>query len=117
MDPQPATVPVSSPLHQDKDGVAMVRRMRVLVLIMAASVLAIAGCESLRQAIRSASDDKSQTTVKPTSGATAVDSDTSKIQAVDSDAKNPRPFFSNSRRSGGWSSEAREIESHLGVGP
>jgi hypothetical protein len=95
----------------------MVRRMRVLVVMMASSVLAIAGCESLRQAIRSASDDKAQETVKPTSGTTAVESDPSKIQAVDSDAKNPRPFFQNNRRSGGWSSEAREIESHLGVGP
>jgi hypothetical protein len=46
-----------------------------------------------------------------------VESDPSKIQAVDSDAKNPRSFFSNNRRSGGWSSEAREVESHLGVGP
>jgi hypothetical protein len=36
---------------------------------------------------------------------------------VDSTEKNPQPFFQNNRRSGGWSSEARDIESHLGVGP
>jgi hypothetical protein len=90
--------------------------MRVLVLMMATSALTIAGCESLRQAIRSASQDKDSRAVKATSGAMAVDSDTSKIQAVDSDAKNPKPFFQNNRRFGGWSREANEIESHLGVG-
>jgi hypothetical protein len=100
-----------------KDGVAMVRRFLVSAAVMALSVVTFAGCQGLRQAIRSASDDQGKT-LKPTSGAGAyaVDSDPTKIQSVDSDAKNPQPFFSNNRRSGGWSSEAREIESHLGVG-
>ncbi len=91
----------------------MVRRIRWLSVLLASSVVTIAGCESLRQALRATKDDNA---VKPTS-ATAVDSDPSKIMAVDSDAKNPKPFFQNNRRSGGWSSEAREIESHMGVGP
>jgi uncharacterized lipoprotein len=91
----------------------MVRRFRWLAVLLASSVVAIAGCESLRQALRSTKDDKA---VHPTS-ATAVESDPTKLQAVDADAKNPKPFFQNNRRSGGWSSEAREIESHMGVGP
>jgi hypothetical protein len=92
----------------------MVRRMRFLIVLMASSVTMVAGCESLRQALRSSGENKA---VKATSGTSAVDGDPSKIQAVDSDAKNPKPFFSNNRRSGAWSSEAREIESHMGVGP
>jgi hypothetical protein len=95
----------------------MVRQVRVLIVLLASSVLAIAGCESLRQSIRSASDDKANKSVKPTSGMMAVETDPTKIEAVDSDAKSPKPFFQNNRRYGAWSSEAHEIESHLGVGP
>ena len=91
----------------------MIRRIRWVSVLLASSVVTIAGCESLRQALRSTKDDNA---VKPTS-ASAGDSDPSKIMAVDADAKNPKPFFQNNRRSGGWSSEAREIESHMGVGP
>jgi hypothetical protein len=95
----------------------MVRRFLVSAVMTALTVVTFAGCQGLRQAIRSASNDQGKT-LTPTSGAggSAVDSDPTKFQAVDSDAKNPQPFFSNDRRSGGWSSEAREIESHLGVG-
>jgi hypothetical protein len=103
-----------------EDGMAMNRRFLALLLIMSLAAVTTAGCESLRQAIRSSGDDHAQKSVKPTSGvadASAVESDPSKIQAVDSDTKNPQPFFKNNRPSGGWSSEAREIESHLGVGP
>jgi hypothetical protein len=102
-----------------EDGMAMIRRPLALLVMLGLTAVTIAGCESLRQAIRSGSDDHAQKSVKPTSGAetSAVESDPSKLQAVDSDAKNPQPFFKNNRPSGGWSSEAREIESHLGVGP
>ena len=97
---------------------AIFRRFLVLLMSVGLAAVTIAGCESLRQAIRSNSDDQSKKSAKSTSGdATAVESDPSKLQAVDSDAKNPQPFFKNNRPSGGWSSEAREIESHLGVGP
>jgi len=103
-----------------EDGMAMIRRSLALLVMLGLTVVTIAGCESLRQAIRSGSDDHAQKSVKPTSGAaesSAVESDSSKLQAVDSDSKSPQPFFKNNRPSGGWSSEAREIESHLGVGP
>ncbi len=99
---------------------AMIRRLLALLVMLGLTAVMIAGCESLRQATRSGSDDHAQKSVKPTSGAaqtSAVESDPSKLQAVDSDSKSPQPFFKNNRPSGGWSSEAREIESHLGVGP
>lgn len=99
---------------------AIIRRSLVLLSMMGLSIVTVAGCESLRQSIRSASDGQSQKSVKPTSGVTApsaVESDPTKLQAVDADTKNPQLFFKNNRLSGGWSSQAREIESHLGVGP
>ena len=97
----------------------MVRRFLVSVMMMAFTVMAAAGCESLRQAVRSGSDGqgKNSNSASDSSTSSAADSDPSKLQAVDSTDKNPQPFFRNNRLSGGWSSEAREIESHLGVGP
>ena len=89
----------------------MVRRITVLVSMMALTIGVVSGCEGLRQAIRSGGNDQAS---KADQG---LETDPTKIQAVDADAKNPKPFFQNNRASGGWSSEAREIESHLGVGP
>src|SRR3954471_6152683 len=67
-------VPVSSPLHRDKDGAAMVRRSlaMVVLLIMGSAVLSIAGCESLREAIRTSSDDKAAKHMKPKSEAEGI---------------------------------------------
>jgi hypothetical protein len=96
----------------------MVRRCLVLVAIAALTVLATGGCEGLRQAIRSGGDGQANLKSKAyTPGTSAIESDPTKLQAVDSTDKNPQPFFQNNRSSGGWSSQAREIESHLGVGP
>ena len=98
----------------------MNRRFLALLTSMSLAAVSIGGCESLRQAIRSSSDDRAGKSTETTGGAagsSAVESDPSKILAVDSDAKNPQPFFKNNRTSGGWSSEAREIERDLGVGP
>jgi hypothetical protein len=103
-----------------EDGMAIMRRFLVLLAMMGLTVVTVAGCEGLRQSIRSASDGHAQKSVKPTSGVaepSAVEADPTKLQAVDADTKNPQPFFKNNRLSGGWSSQAREIESHLGVGP
>ncbi len=99
---------------------AMFRRFLVSILTVALTAVTISGCESLRQAIRSSHEDQGQKNAKSTDASTdptAVESDPTKIQAVDSNAKNPQPFFKNNRPSGGWSSEAREIEANLGVGP
>ncbi len=93
---------------------------RVLVLLpMALVVMAFVGCDLRRPTLRS-SDSLESKPFKSASSAidpVAVEADTSKILAVDGDPKKPRSFFSNNRKSGGWSSEAREVESHLGVGP
>lgn len=45
----------------------------------------------------------------------AVESDPSKIDAVDADGRGSKSFFKNNRRTGGLSSEAREIEGHFGI--
>ena len=89
----------------------MVRRICVLLAMMTLTIGVVSGCEGLRQAIRSGDNDQAPKTDS------ALETDPTKIQAVDADARNPKPFFQNNRASGGWSSEAREIESHLGVGP
>jgi hypothetical protein len=95
----------------------MLRRDLGIVCLFAISVLSLTGCESWRQALRHNGDDqaKAEKKDKANSEVMAVESDPSRISAVDSDAKSPQPFFKNNRKSGAWSSEAREIESHLGV--
>ena len=48
----------------------------------------------------------------------AVDSDVSKVNSVDSDDKDPKPFFNTTRTRSAWSSlspEAQSIEKDLGV--
>jgi len=45
----------------------------------------------------------------------AVESDPSQIDAVDADRKGTKSFFQNNRRTGGLSSQAREIEGHFGI--
>ena len=109
----------SSPLHHDKDGASMVRRLSVLAAIMAADHWR--GLRVRRIATGNPIDPKT-TRARRRPGLEAksddgVETEPTKIQAVDADAKNPKPFPQNNRSSGGWSSEAREIESHLGVGP
>ncbi|MFO0891840.1 MAG: hypothetical protein U0790_22220 [Isosphaeraceae bacterium] len=93
----------------------MVRRASVLLSLV---LLGLVGCDVWKPALRSSDSGQPHALKSTRSGVdpTAVDSDTSKILAVDGDAKNPSSFFKNSRRSGGLSSEAREIESHLGIG-
>jgi hypothetical protein len=74
------------------------------------------GCETLHSWLRPKDDEDAKKSDKddPTKPK-AVDSDTSKILGVDSDKDNQKPFFKSDRKSGGWSSEAREIEKDLGV--
>jgi hypothetical protein len=81
-----------------------------------AAVAGMTGCETLRSRLRQDDDDKKQAAdAGDVSKPKAVESDTGKIMSVDSDASDPKPFFKSDRKSGGWSSEAREIESHLGA--
>ena len=86
------------------------------VLCLGAVVTGMTGCETLKSWHRSNDDDgvpssKSDDPYKPE----AVQMDTSKVMGVSSDSNNQTPFFSNSRRWSGLSSEAREIERDLGV--
>jgi hypothetical protein len=94
----------------------MTRRSVCRMLCLGAVVAGMSGCETLRSRLRPGDLDRARVAdaddvTKPK----AVDSDTSKIMSVDSDSNNPKPFFKTDRRSGAWSSEAREIEKDLGV--
>jgi hypothetical protein len=82
------------------------RRIPWLGLVLGTFCLSTTGCEHHRSLLRPNDEEK----VK------AVESDTSKIPAVDSDPKDPQPFFKNSRLSSGLSPEARDIEKNLGIG-
>jgi hypothetical protein len=94
----------------------MTRRSMCRVLCLGALGAGMTGCETLRSRLRPDDDDRARAAkeddvTKPK----AVVSDTSKIMSVVSDSSDPKPFFKSDRKSGGWSSEAREIESHLGA--
>jgi len=89
----------------------MIRRQSWLGLATTALCLGLLGCETHRSLLRPKGEDAKS----DSSGAKKVESDTSKIPSVDSDSKDPQPFFKNNRKSGGWSSEAREIERDMGV--
>jgi hypothetical protein len=86
------------------------------VLCLGVVVTGMTGCETLKSWHRNDDDDgvpssKSDDPYKPK----AVEMDSSKIMGVNSDSNNQTPFFSNSRRWSGLSSEARDIERDLGV--
>jgi hypothetical protein len=78
------------------------------VLLIGAIGWALCGCDTHKPWYRR--DDDATTSKRD------FDVDTTKIPSVDSDAKDPQPFFKNNRLQGGWSSEARAIEKDLGVG-
>jgi hypothetical protein len=90
----------------------MTRQLPWLRLVLGALCLVSMGCETHRSWLRPKDDDDIKV---GSSEAKAVDSDASKILGVESDEKKSEPFFKNNRRSGAWSSEAREIEKDLGV--
>ena len=87
----------------------MNRRQIVRGWLVGLSLVAT-GCGRLREQIRQAG---SETDVKKDK--LADESETSKILDVQADPKKPTPFFKQSRLSGAWSSEGREIEHSLGV--
>ena len=80
--------------------------------ILGLSCLVAAGCEPHRSWLRPRDDEEAQVRSYDKK---AGESDASKMLGEDSDEKKPEPFFKNNRRSGAWSSEAREIEKDLGV--
>ena len=90
----------------------MMRRLPWLGLVLGAMGLVAMGCEPHRAWLRPKDDEANRVR---SSEAEAVRSDASKVLGVDSDQNNREPFFKNNRRSGAWSSEAREVERNLGV--
>ena len=97
----------------------MMRRLICRGLIVGALLTMSTGCETLHSFLRGKDSEDGSAKKEDkddSSKIKAVDSETSKILDVDSDAKKSQPFFKSNRTSGGWSSEAREIEKDLGVG-
>lgn len=88
-------------------------RILRLVLVLAGAFPGLLGCEHHRSFFRPEGDSSGDK--HASKGVDAVESDTSKIEAVDSDGKSSKSFFQNTRRTGGLSSQAREIESHFGI--
>jgi hypothetical protein len=85
-------------------------------LVVGVLVTMLTGCEPLHSLVRGKDSTDRKDVKDDSSTPGSVDSDGSKILDNDSDGKNSQPFFKNNRPSGGWSSEAREIERSLGVG-
>lgn len=87
----------------------MIRRIPGRAIVLGSSCLALllAGCEPHHSWSRKGDDMMSHYADD--------DSSPSKVIGGSADDASPRTFFKNNRSSGGWSSEAREIESHLGA--
>jgi len=90
----------------------MMGRFLRMGLVLAWAFPGLSGCEHHRSWFRAKDDEAVK---KASKSVDAVENDTSKIEAVDSDGKGTKSFFQNNRRTGGWSSQAREIESHFGI--
>jgi hypothetical protein len=87
----------------------MLRRVSWPGLILGTVCLVQCGCDTTKPWHRK-KDSEDPHAMK------AVESEADKIESVDSDGKKKKePFFKSNRTSGGWSSEARSIESDLGV--
>ena len=98
----------------------MMRQLIRRGLILGAVVVGSTGCETLHSMVRS--NDKDGVSTKDDSDDPAkpkgVDSGVSKVKSVDSDDKDPQPFFKTTRARSAWSSfspEAQQIEKDLGV--
>lgn len=88
----------------------MIRRFPWRAVFLGALCLVPVGCEPHKSWLRPDGDDK-------VAGAASTDDDTKPSKAIggSADDQDASTFFQSNRRSGGWSSEAREIESHLGA--
>ena len=90
----------------------MIRRYPWRKLFLGALCFVSVGCEPHRSFLRPRDDDgKMASPGNPTED----DLKSRKVIGGSADETDTRSFFKNDRRSGAWSSEAREIESHLGA--
>jgi len=96
----------------------MTRRFIYHGLVVSTLAIGSSGCDTQRSFLRPKDPDDKLAQKRDQDDPTkpkSVESDTSKIMSVDSDSKDQKPFFKSDRRSGGWSSEAREIEKDFGI--
>jgi hypothetical protein len=101
-------------------GKPMMRQLFCRGLILGAIFTSSAGCDTLHHMLRphdnddAAKKDDKDDPAKPK----AVESDTSKINSVNSDDNDPQPFFAKKYSRSSWSNfspEAQQIEKDLGV--
>jgi hypothetical protein len=90
----------------------MIRRFPWRKVFLGLLCLVPAGCEPRHSFLRPKKDGDDMMALAADS---EKDSDSGKIIGGSSDDKDASSFFQKNRRSGAWSSEAREIESHLGA--
>jgi hypothetical protein len=96
----------------------MMRQLTLRGLILGAFVISLAGCETLHSSMRHDNNDDVATNDDDPAKPKSVDSDVSKLNSVDSNDKDPQPFFSKTRARSSWSPfspEAQQIEKDLGV--
>jgi hypothetical protein len=91
----------------------MMGRFLRMGLVLAWAFPGLLGCEHQRSFFRP--QDEADVDQHASQGIGAVDSDPSKIEGVAADGQASGSFFKNNRRTGGLSSEAREIEGHFGI--
>jgi hypothetical protein len=91
----------------------MIVRFSWRTLFLAALCLVPTGCEPLRSWLRH--DDDSDKAAHAMGNPTEDDLKSRKVIGGDASDADTSSFFKSDRRSGAWSSEAREIESHLGA--
>ncbi len=91
----------------------MIRRSPWRKVFLAAICLVPAGCEPLHSWVRHKEDDPAKAFAA--GNPTEDDLKSRKVIGGSGDDSDTSGFFKKNRRSGGWSSEAREIEGHLGA--
>lgn len=92
----------------------MIRRFSWRKVSLAALCLVPLGCEPHHSWLRDKDDDEAKALAS--GNPTEDDLSTRKVIGSNSDDQDAGSFFKGNRRSsGGWSSEAREIENHLGA--
>jgi hypothetical protein len=102
-------------------GMPMIRQLILISrrLFLGAVVVGSTGCETLHSSVRH--DDNDKVSRKDDDDPTepkSVDSDVSKVSSVDSNDKDPQPFFGKTRQRSSFtpfSPEAQQIEKDLGV--